>query len=159
MAYALTGNPFNVIGAFSPLESTIYITSKQNLLILHPDVLLTATSIANAGHCTRKPLLSLLVRSSSDVSPSLVFGNMLHDVMQRCLLSRNWDVESVSGFVHEAVQDNLKALFQLKMGEGEAEREVMTRAENLLHFSRRYIRTDEKVRRIGQHKLHSNCSS
>ncbi|PPR02905.1 hypothetical protein CVT26_009751, partial [Gymnopilus dilepis] len=93
----------NVIGHFSQSPShnhsshphspkrTISITSQTNFLILHPDLLLTATALSNAPQCRRKPLLSSLVRSSSDTTPALVWGSMLHEVMQRCLVEERWD--------------------------------------------------------------------
>src|SRR5690606_17316242 len=77
------GDTINVLGAFSSTSPpSIEITSQSNLVILHPDILLTATSLSNAPQCPRKPLLSSLVRASNDTSPALVWGNMLHELIQ-----------------------------------------------------------------------------
>ena len=51
--------------------------TSANLLILHPDMLLTATALSKAPQCMRKPLLTSLVRSTSDITPALVWGSML----------------------------------------------------------------------------------
>lgn len=84
------GNIINVLGDFDP-SGVIKITSKINFLINHPDLLITATALSNAPQCRRKPLLSALVRSSLDVTPALIWGNMVHEVMQICMAEQRWD--------------------------------------------------------------------
>lgn len=62
----------------------------DNLLILHPDLLLSATAISAVVTCVRKPLLQAKIKPSGpgqDDKPSeaLVMGRMLHEVLQSCL--------------------------------------------------------------------------
>ncbi|KAF8965377.1 AAA domain-containing protein [Flammula alnicola] len=131
---------FNVLGTFSgpssPSPSTlspasaapsgkrhISITSPTNMLILHPDLLLTATALSNAPQCRRKPLLAALVRSTSDTTPALVYGSILHEVMQRCLREGVWDAGFVDGCIGDAVQAGLGELVKLGVGEEVARRE------------------------------------
>ncbi|KAL0563300.1 DNA replication endonuclease-helicase Dna2, partial [Marasmius crinis-equi] len=79
------GDIVNILGEFVSLPqssssptSSIVISSKQNVLVLHPDILVTATALSTAAHCRRKALISGLIRSSTDITPSLVWGHMLH---------------------------------------------------------------------------------
>ncbi|KDR70214.1 hypothetical protein GALMADRAFT_76567, partial [Galerina marginata CBS 339.88] len=148
---------FNVIGAFSPASSwastssqtqipkrSISITSQSNLLILHPDLLITATALSNAPQCRRKPLLSGLVRSTSDISPALVWGSMLHEVMQRCLLARQWEEAFIEKCIDEAVQGGLGELVKLGLSEEIARREVKERAKGLIFFADKYLANEPK---------------
>jgi len=69
----------------------------DNLLILHPDVLLSATAISTVVRCTRKAYLQNKVKASgpaSEDSPSesLLMGKMLHEVLQSCLTGRPKDI-------------------------------------------------------------------
>ncbi|KAH8096830.1 Dna2-domain-containing protein [Cristinia sonorae] len=141
------GDVINAIGTFvlppsssssSPLH-TITITSRQNLLILHPDILITATALSNAPQCRRKPLLSTLVRSSTDITPSLVWGNMLHEVMQMCLRNNSWDEHRVNSEIANVVKRGLGDLLSINIGVEQAEHEVKARANGLKAFSTRYI--------------------
>ena len=57
----------------------------DNLLVIHPDVLVPATKVADVASCIRKPIVQDRLRGASDVSLALVMGNMLHELLQACL--------------------------------------------------------------------------
>ncbi|KAL5490161.1 DNA2 [Sanghuangporus weigelae] len=134
-----TGDILNIIGSFSPKDNTIVISSKHNMLVQHPDILVTATSIANALHCPRRSLLSLMVHSSSDKTPSLIWGSMLHEIMQRCLSTQRWDVSSIESFIDESIQKNLMEFVQIDVGVDEAKIEISKRAGGLKVFGERFL--------------------
>jgi DNA replication ATP-dependent helicase Dna2 len=65
----------------------------NNLLILHPDVLLSATAVSTVIRCTRRSYLQSKVKASGpsgedSPSDSLLMGKMLHEVLQSCLTGR-----------------------------------------------------------------------
>ncbi|OSD07732.1 Dna2-domain-containing protein [Trametes coccinea BRFM310] len=144
------GDTINVIGVWSKASSpendhmTITIDSKHNLFIHHPDILLTATALSNASQCLRKPLLSQMVRSSSDVTPSLVWGNMLHEVMQTCLSVERWDDKFINRCIEEVAQRGLGELLRIDMGIDQAITEVKARAKGIKAFSEKYIAPSPK---------------
>ena len=121
------------------------MSSQANLLILHPDIMLTATALSNASQCRRKPLLSSLVHSSSDITPSLVWGSILHEVMQKCLSESCWDERWIEDRIDEAVRANLGDLFKLNVSVEDAKREIIGRAKGLQVFSQRYLSETPKV--------------
>ncbi|SJX65083.1 related to DNA2-DNA helicase [Sporisorium reilianum f. sp. reilianum] len=57
----------------------------DNLFVVHPDVLVPATKVADVASCIRKPVVQDRLRGASDVTLSLVMGNMLHELFQACL--------------------------------------------------------------------------
>ncbi|KAI3491157.1 hypothetical protein L1887_44555 [Cichorium endivia] len=57
----------------------------DNLLVVHPDVLVPATKVADVASCIRKPVVQDRLRGASDTTISLVMGNMLHELLQACL--------------------------------------------------------------------------
>ena len=63
----------------------------ENLLIHHPDTLLTPSLLASAPNCQCRPLVTALVRAPSPPTPALVYGTVLHDVVQKCLKEKHWD--------------------------------------------------------------------
>ncbi|KAK0450380.1 DNA replication factor Dna2-domain-containing protein, partial [Desarmillaria tabescens] len=145
------GDIVNVIGEFtvlgessSSLTSSIVVSSKSNLIILHPDVLITATALSNAPQCRRKPLISSLVRSSSDYTPSLVWGNMLHSVLQACLVADRWDEIWVDDKIDEIVRGGLSDLVRINTNVDQAKREVKARAKGLHAFSEKYMAPSPK---------------
>ncbi|KAG8836188.1 Tripartite DNA replication factor [Serendipita sp. 399] len=138
------GDIMNVIGVFEPTQdaswaSSIAISPNHNLLILHPDLLFTATAIANSSQCQRRPLISSLLSSSNDITPSLVWGNILHEVMQSCLAENQWDDKWIDDKTDEMVRRNLGSLVQLNLGVDVAKAEIRKRAQGLHGFSRRFM--------------------
>lgn len=152
------GDIFNVIGAFiavppsvacsssaPALTRSIAITAQAHLLIMHPDLLLTATTLSTAPQCTRRPLLSSMVRSSTDITPALVWGNMLHEVMQRCLKDDKWDEVFLTQCIDRAVQGRLGDLVKIGVTEETAKREVLDRSRGLQVFAEKYLSHKPKV--------------
>lgn len=150
---ATLGDIVNIIGHFSLLKESssstalsITISSKENLLILSPDMLLTATSLSNAPQCRRKPLISSLVRmSGSDITPATVWGNMLHTVLQSCLIEQRWDQKWIDERIDETVRDGLSDLFRLDVSVEHAKHQLSERAKGLRAFSDKYISASPKV--------------
>ncbi|PPQ94653.1 hypothetical protein CVT25_009384 [Psilocybe cyanescens] len=105
---------FNVLGTSSgpssPTRRTISITSHSNLLVLYPDILITTTALSNATQCRRKPLLSSLVRSMTDITPAVIWENMLHEVMQKCLLELQREDNFIETCIVEATMGSLAEL-------------------------------------------------
>jgi len=116
------------------------------MIILHPDLLLTATALSNAPQCRRKPILSSLVRAASDFTPALVWGNMLHEVMQRCLTEDRWEEAFVNCCIHDAVLGGLGDLVKIGLGEDVARTEVTERAKGMKSFKDKYLSQEPKVR-------------
>ncbi|EIN04726.1 Dna2-domain-containing protein [Punctularia strigosozonata HHB-11173 SS5] len=141
------GDVVNVLGSFKSDASGILsvdITSKNNIIIAHPDLLLTATALSNASQCRRKPLLSSLIRqasSESGASPSLVWGNMLHEVVQSCLKEGRWDEGFISSLINGVVRtpSGLSSLVTIGCDVEAAKKELNARAVGIKVFGERYI--------------------
>ena len=145
----------NAIGEWAPTSCSgvpsITVCAKHNFFIHHPDILLTATSLSNASQCSRRPLLANMVRSTSDVTPSLVWGNMLHEVMQTCLSVQRWDDKFIDKKITEVVQRGLGELLRIDMGVDQAITEVKARAQGIKAFAEKYIAKTPKVRVLSHH--------
>ncbi|CCL99895.1 uncharacterized protein FIBRA_01920 [Fibroporia radiculosa] len=146
------GDIVNIIGDFSvPLFTSdsmnmpsISISSKSNFFIHHPDLLITATALSSAPQCLRKPLISNLVRGSVDVTPSLVWGTMLHEVMQTCLSEGCWDEKFVEARITDEVGRGLSELMRINTSVEQATIEMKARARGIKSFADKYIAQEPK---------------
>ncbi|CUA71193.1 DNA replication ATP-dependent helicase Dna2 [Rhizoctonia solani] len=148
--------------------STITISSAKNTLVLHPDLLLPITAISNASVCPRRPLLNIMVPTptfppSLTPLPSLsenpdekstngpgkdksqeplVWGNLLHEVVQDCLAAGTWSRAAITSAINRVLRDpaSLSQLFRVDRSLQEAEDELRQRAGGLEGFARRFIR-------------------
>lgn len=151
LIFRASGDVVNVIGEFTvpvgpsaPLP-TVAVSSKANWFIHHPDLLITATSLSSAPQCRRKPLISNLVRGTVDATPSLVWGNMLHEVMQECLRSGRWDDKWVEELIANEVGKGLGELMRVNVTVEQAMSEMKARARGIKSFAEKYISQVPKV--------------
>jgi DNA replication ATP-dependent helicase Dna2 len=143
------GDIVNLIGNFKISEAdktpTMVLTYSQNILILHPDILIPATAISDASVCVRKPLISSLIRSGNETTPATVWGNMLHEIMQSCLASGEWGHSFLEQRIEHVVRAGLERLVRIDVGIEEARTELRKRAQGLAKFSQKFIRDVPKV--------------
>lgn len=171
----MEGDVLNILGEFVPCpdpfsftsgcRSTITLCTKRNLLILHPDLLLSATTIANASTCSRKPLISSMLASNAPASANsspeeapvrstpgeaVVWGNFLHEAMQQCMAAGTWDTKSIEQNIEKVVRSptGLRELVKLGIGIEKAKTEVRARSGGLQEFARRFMNLTIQVRRF-----------
>ncbi|KZS87370.1 Dna2-domain-containing protein [Sistotremastrum niveocremeum HHB9708] len=157
------GDIVNVIGEFttllgtsaqqsSPIKARISISSQYNYIILHPDVLLSATYISHTSKCSRKPLISALFKSSAPVagsstgspapySSAVVWGNILHEVFQRSLSDNEWSEKATDSKIDEVIRSPnfLGEIVQSGVNLNQAKQEIKERAKGLAGFSQKYL--------------------
>ena len=117
----------------------------ENLLIHHPDTLLTPSLLASAPNCQRRPLVTALVRALSPPTPALVYGTVLHDVVQKCLQERRWDAPWIEARVDTALSTAFGDLVRAGVTLSVAKDEILRRAAGVETFGERYIGDKPKV--------------
>ena len=136
-------------GAPSTITTTrsIVVSRHENLLIVHPDILITPTSRASAPHCMRKPLLASLLRASpaSSHNPSLYYGNVLHEVVQVCLAQNQWDADFIDHEIEVHLHKSLDELLRIGVTVEAAKRDIRERASGITSFGQRYMSSSPKV--------------
>ena len=143
-----SGDVVNIIGEWDgSIAGThaITLSSKENLLIHHPDHLITATTLSRGAVCRRKSLIVDLVRTTTDVRESTVLGHILHEVMQTCLNEDRWDTKFIDDEIEEVSRRKLPELMRIEMSVEQMIEKVKDHAVGLEDFSRRFIGKTPKV--------------
>lgn len=96
----------------------------QNLLILHPDHLISSTVVGDSFTCTRKAVLQDRVKATSDANQATIYGNMLHEIFQEAMRANRWDDEFMSTTIDILAAQHLETLFEIQI-------ELVTAIENL----------------------------
>jgi hypothetical protein len=138
----------NVIGPFDISvdgQKSIKVTTLENLFIHHPDTLLTPSLLASAPNCQRRPLVTALVRAPSPPTPALVYGTVLHDVVQTCLKEKRWDAPWIEARVDTALSMAFGDLVRAGVTLSVAKDEILRRAAGVETFGERYIGDEPKV--------------
>lgn len=74
--------PTMTLASFLPVDAP----ASQHLLVLHPDTIISASNLASVASCMRRPMLQERIKTASDTTFSAVFGNMVHGLLQACLV-------------------------------------------------------------------------
>ena len=86
-----SGSFVHVIGEF--IAGQCRIDDNNNMLILHPDHLISATVVADSFSCMRRAVLQDRVKATSGTNISALYGTILHELFQEVLQAARWDME------------------------------------------------------------------
>ncbi|KAI8941289.1 hypothetical protein NX059_002519 [Plenodomus lindquistii] len=102
-----TGSFVHVIGEFSSTGQCC-VDDHRNMLILHPDHLISATVVADSFGCLRRAVLQDRVKATSRANAPMLYGTLLHELFQEALKANQWD----SAFLLEAIDKILPNKFE-----------------------------------------------
>lgn len=134
----------HVIGQFSAKGHCI-VDDAQNLLILHPDQLISATVVADSFGCMRRAVLQDRVKATSEASPPLVYGTILHEIFQEALLANTWDLRSLSRIIETITEKHLEDLYKIKVGMAVAREHLQSKMTELSYWAKSFVSSRPQV--------------
>jgi DNA replication ATP-dependent helicase Dna2 len=87
---ATIGSYVHVTGTFGAAGQCI-IDNTNNILVLHPDHLISATVVADSFGCVRRAVLQDRVKATGEASPPMMYGHILHELFQEAMKANEWD--------------------------------------------------------------------
>jgi DNA replication ATP-dependent helicase Dna2 len=135
----------HVIGQFSGRSQCI-IDDAQNLLILHPDQLISSTVVADSFGCMRRAVLQDRVKATSQPTPPLVYGTILHEVFQEALLANRWDMAYLSQVIDRTTEKHVEDLYTIKVGMASAREHLQSKMTELSFWAKSFVSSQPNVR-------------
>jgi DNA replication ATP-dependent helicase Dna2 len=90
-------------------------SDESPFLIVHPDHMLSATTVADSFDCLRKAVLQNLIKATSETSKAMVYGSILHEIFQVALSSNQWDPSFLDSTIERTIQAHVEGLWELGM--------------------------------------------
>jgi len=84
-------------------------------LVVHPDHMLSATTVADSFDCTRKAVLQDRIKATGESSKAMIYGKILHEIFQQALSGNKWDNVFLAELVDKTVQAHVEGLWELGM--------------------------------------------
>ncbi|KAL8722489.1 MAG: hypothetical protein Q9225_001053 [Loekoesia sp. 1 TL-2023] len=110
----LPGSYVHLVGNFDDTGQCI-IDDHHNMLILHPDHLVSATVVGDSFSCTRRAVLQDRVKATNDSSEAQVYGHILHEIFQGAMKANRWD----DGWLHQVTETTasryLESFFEINV--------------------------------------------
>ncbi|OAA62627.1 DNA replication helicase [Niveomyces insectorum RCEF 264] len=139
----------HVLGDFDA-AGTCIVDNDRNMLILHPDQLVSSTVVADSFGCTRRAVLQDRVKATSDPSPALVYGTLLHEIFQDALMANRWDRAFLNGVVEKTMKKHLEDLYTIRVETGMAREHLLTKTKELQYWADMFISSQPKADAIVQ---------
>ncbi|TLD09942.1 hypothetical protein PgNI_05644 [Pyricularia grisea] len=128
----------HIIGDFEHSGRCI-IDNSQNMLILHPDQLISSTVVADSFSCTRRAVLQDRVKATSEASPPLVYGTMLHEIFQEALMANKWSPEFLTALVDKNIGRHIEDLYTIKVSLGEAREHLLSKMREMRSWAEAFV--------------------
>ncbi|KZL84995.1 dna replication atp-dependent helicase dna2 [Colletotrichum incanum] len=128
----------HVIGTFSPSGQCI-IDDSHNILILHPDQLISATVVADSFSCMRRAVLQDRVKATSEATAPLVYGTLLHEIFQEALLANQWDLRFLSGVIDRVMDKHIEDLYKIKVNTSIAKEHLQSKMTELSCWATAFV--------------------
>ena len=137
----------HIIGSFDANGRCI-IDDDHNMLILHPDHLISSTVVADSFGCTRRAVLQDRVKATSDSSLPLVYGTILHEIFQAAMLANRWDTEWLTEVIETIATRHLEDLYTIKLQIPQAVEYLLSKMGGLQSWAELFVSSDPKVSEV-----------
>jgi len=135
------GSYIHIIGNFDRCGQCI-IDDADNMIILHPDHLISATAVATSFDCTRRAALQDRVKATSPAARPQVFGHILHEFFGEAMKMNDWDVEKLRVLIQTLLPKHLEVLYELQLPLNEAVDYVMSKVPDLKAWASTFVASE-----------------
>jgi DNA replication ATP-dependent helicase Dna2 len=132
------GNPDN--------NGDFIVDDLNNLFILHPEQLLSATSVSQSSECIRRSVLEDRVKAPMSKNNALVLGNLLHELFQEAMKANRWDQDFFTECANSIVPRHFEELLETGVSVEQILAQLQTKSSLLRDWARVFIHTQPGVR-------------
>jgi hypothetical protein len=131
--------PVHVTGTLDVYNICIVDNSNGHTIITYPDLLISNTQLSDSFLCLRRSVLQGRMRVSGGSNAVMLYGLMLHELLQRVLRNRDFSDLTFRTHIRQLIQDNLETLYCVEEDEVSAERYLVDMLPNLRDWMNRFL--------------------
>lgn len=128
----------HIIGDFDRSGRCV-VDNTNNMLILHPDQLISATVLADSFMCTRRAVLQDRVKATGEASSAMVYGTILHEIFQEALVANNWDPKFLGSVVATTLEKHLEDLYIIKVSMDDARSHILSKMPEVRSWAQAFV--------------------
>lgn len=133
----------HIIGDFK--DNACIIDDKFNMIILHPDHLVSSTVVADSFGCLRRAVLQDRVKATNDSSAPLVYGTILHEIFQAAMMANKWDTEFLTHIIESISTKHLEDLYTIQLEIPQAVEYLKSKVVELQAWAELFVSSKPKV--------------
>ncbi|KAJ9356882.1 hypothetical protein DTO027B9_3366 [Paecilomyces variotii] len=151
------GSYVHLIGEFTAAGVCV-VDNSNNMIILHPDHLISATVVADAISCQRRAVLQDRIKSASDLGKPQVYGNIFHEVFQTALRANRWDLSWLQKTVQDILAGYVDSLYATHTSMSEAFDHVMSKMPDLRAWADIFLRAKPTTESVVEDRHNTKAS-
>lgn len=137
------GSYVHLIGEYDRTGKCI-VDDANNMLILHPDHLISATVVADSFTCTRRAALQDRVKATGAAEKPQVYGHILHEVFGEGLRANNWTSQHLRSIIEKILPNYVESLYEIQVQIPEAMDYLMGKMPDLQGWASVFVSADPK---------------
>ncbi|XP_010275324.1 PREDICTED: DNA replication ATP-dependent helicase/nuclease DNA2 [Nelumbo nucifera] len=126
------GDTINLIGEFDN-EGDYVVDHENNLIIVHPDILVSGTRVAASFGCPRRSVLDERLKSNEHSVAALI-GTLLHQIFQAGLLRELPTKDFLEEYARTVLQKNIDSLYACGVNEDEIHKTLIDAIPRILNW-------------------------
>lgn len=134
----------HLVGDFDTFGQCI-VDNSHNMIILHPDHLISATVVADSVDCQRRAVLQDRVKVIGQIERPQAFGIIFHEVFQEALMANQWDTESMRMLVEKVLENHIEELYTINMRTSDAVEDIMGKIPQIQAWADVFLQASPKV--------------
>ncbi|XP_078437970.1 DNA replication helicase [Wolffia australiana] len=143
------GDCVNVIGEFDG-HGRCLIDRNQNLIIVHPHILVSGTRVASSFSCPRRTVLDERFKVAEYCTPAMM-GTLLHQIFQAGLLKDNPTPTFMEEYAGTLLQQNIESLYACGVSETETYLKLVREIPRILRWIKTF-RDEQPLVNFGQYE-------
>lgn len=150
----------HIIGDFDAKGHCV-IDNSKNMIIVHPDHLISATVVADSFSCIRRAVLQDRVKATSEASAPQVYGHILHEIFQQAMAENRWELSWLKETINRVLEKYLEGLYEIKIEVDEAAAYLTSKMPLLREWANVFMKDTPSVGHLNPdicYKIHPNIS-
>lgn len=144
----------HVIGEFTSTGQCV-VDDHHNMLILHPDHLLSATVVADSFGCLRRAVLQDRIKATSKANPPMLYGTLLHELFQEALKANRWDTGFLLETINLLLPAKLDTILEIESTCEEIKNHLSGKLPELQSWAEVFVRAEPRVSTVWKRFEHS----
>lgn len=138
------GSFVHIIGDFSKTGQCI-IDDHHNMLILHPDHLISATVVADSFGCLRRAVLQDRIKASNKANAPMLYGTLLHELFQEALKINRWDTDFLLEIIDKLLPSKFETILEISSTCEEVKAHLSSKLPELQSWAKLFVRAEPRV--------------
>lgn len=128
----------HIIGDFDRCGQCI-VDDENNMIILHPDHLISATVVGDSFTCTRRAALQDRVKATSRATAPSVYGQIIHEMFGEALRLNEWSRDTFAGIVQKLLPMYLESLYEIGVTVADAREYLLGKTPELIGWAHVFV--------------------